>query len=274
MLMGLSLVLLTAGIVWLSGIWAGNDVQSAGPIGAPAEPVASLSVPTEPLGTLPHQSDGSETTVEETPSQTPGNAARDQVLPEVAALPLSERVGELARVTTEEGVWVLSRMPSPEPRSLGRCDTAGPDCIYGLDFVSTSEYAEILLLNESGEIVRAFPMPMMPPSWIYADGDFVYAGRIGDGGLPDSTVLRIHGQSRTLLALYLPYDDLHPTDPGMILWAIDRLLFPGWLRSDVDPTFLSVGGNEVGGVQVESWVGDVYVDIEALRQLLVQPEGH
>ena len=99
---------------------------------------------------------GSKTTT----SQSPQDAARDGVVPALAALPLSERLDAAAAVDTAEGRWVFST-PDHIPAE------AAPDCALGdplgtrwRDFLCVDEYGEILLMNASGtRIIRAFPLP-------------------------------------------------------------------------------------------------------------------
>ena len=207
------------------------------------------------------------------PSQSPGDAARDGVLPDIAALPYAERVGELLRVESDEGVWVLSRMPiTGTVRQFGRCDIQGRDCIYGIDMATENDYSELLLLDEVGGIVKAYPMAGMPPSWLYLDDDFLYGGMIGDGGLPDSTVFRVHRESRSLTGVYLITETGELQNEGWYPWTINSGLLPGWTLDVSKPVFLSVGSNDIGAVKVESWMGDVYVDLDKVRELLVFPE--
>jgi hypothetical protein len=121
------------------------------------------------------------------PSQSAADARRDGVLPAVAALPLSKRVHVIQRVPTTQGMWVVSRMPANNQQALGR--TSG---VYGRDFIATDEYGEILLMDAAGRrIIRAYPLPSVPPQSLLVRSDAVYCARQGDGGLPTSMLCRI-----------------------------------------------------------------------------------
>lgn len=119
-------------------------------------------------------------------SQSPLDAARDGVIPELAEIGLATRLSSMISVEAEEGTWVvsyLSNLPR-EPCLLGDPERPFPAAIC------THEYAEILLMGD-GAIVRAYPSPAAPLSWLYVAEEAVYSGRIGDGALPNSTLVRI-----------------------------------------------------------------------------------
>jgi hypothetical protein len=123
------------------------------------------------------------------PSQSEDAAHRDGVIPELARLPFDTRVESMAEVTAEEGTWVLSRasrelVDLSMPDGCGFGDLTGT---YPTEVICTVEYGEILLVDDKQQVTRAYPMPGAIPSWIYLTPTAVYAGRIGDGGLPDST---------------------------------------------------------------------------------------
>ena len=131
------------------------------------------------------------------PSQSDTDAARDQIVPEVAALTLEVRVHQIeelfgqTRVDTEEGTWIISE-PRVDPGRTDGCTLGDPDGIDGLDRICVYEYAEILLLSpETGQIIRAYPFPGLPPQSLQRTSDALYCIRQGDGGLPDSMLCRI-----------------------------------------------------------------------------------
>ena len=66
-------------------------------------------------------------------------------------------------------------------------DLAG---IYPTEVTCSAEYGEVLLVVD-GSIVKAYPMPGAVPSWLHIADKYVCSGRVGDGGLPDSTLVRI-----------------------------------------------------------------------------------
>ena len=137
------------------------------------------------------------------PSQSATDAARDGVVLSVAELSIADRVGTLVWADSAEGLWVLSRrFRSGEVVLSGACEPENPDCVYGRDYAFVPEYAEVLLMDPTGaEILRAYPMPGLVPSWLAVGADAVYTGRIGDGGLPDSSVVRIDRETLELAGM-------------------------------------------------------------------------
>jgi hypothetical protein len=161
----------------------------------------------------------------EAASQSPEDAARDGVLPSVAALPFDVRVNipvdgveQPAEITTEEGVWVLSRLNTQEAyeRSdgcgLGATDNV--DAVYRRDVICTIEYGEILLLNHAQDrILRAYPLPGLPPQQLLATDDAVYCARTGDGALPDGMLCRIDRGTFTSQVRIFPAESSSAFDP-------------------------------------------------------------
>lgn len=138
------------------------------------------------------------------------------MLPAVAALPLVERVKILRREPNQEGVWAISRMPGP-PGTLG--DTSGR---YGIDWIQRAEYGEVLLLDASGtKILRALPLPGVPPQAFRVEDDAVYCSREGDGALPDSMLCRIDRPGPGHLVRVFAGDGPGRTTP---------IARPGWQR--------------------------------------------
>lgn len=191
------------------------------------------------------------------PSQSPAEADRDGVLPGVAELSLADRIEVLARVDEPDGVWILSRIPADSFDFA----TGGLIGDYPVDFIAASEYGEILRLDPSGRIVAAYPMPSAVPSWIVTTDDAVLAGRIGDGGLPDSTLVRIKRSSLSAEVVVIPA----PFD-GSTEWP------PDWVTatsSQVDTYNESIGFAPDGaqGTPATSWIGEVVVDIDRLNAI-------
>lgn len=132
------------------------------------------------------------------PSQSIQDATRDGVLPELAALPADIRIEQLpdgfgtTRLETNEGTWLISQPTNRIPGLPGGCIIGDAIGLYGLDFLCTTDYAEILLLDSvSGEIVRAYPFATAHPQVLALTDDAVYCIRQGDGGVPDSMLCRI-----------------------------------------------------------------------------------
>ncbi len=134
----------------------------------------------------------------EKPSQSAADAERDGVAPEIAAMPISKRVEIGISVRADEGVWVASQSHhlSPEREGERSCRHETP---HGVQYTCSPEYGEVLLLEHgTGEILRAFPLPAVPPSFISLTDEAVYCARQGDGGLPDSIVCRIDRKTRSI----------------------------------------------------------------------------
>jgi hypothetical protein len=143
------------------------------------------------------------------------------VLPEVAALPFAERVQVIASEEAPEGVWAISRMPGEGP-TLG--DERGR---YGVDFVWPHDYGELLLLDTtSTRILRAVPLPGVPPQSLAVRDTAVYCSRQGDGGLPDSMLCRADRAGTGTLVRVFASAGPDPTVP------VDR---PGWRRERGSP---------------------------------------
>ena len=158
-------VVVVAGVVWRpwDGLWTGRG-----------QPVAQDPQPS------------TSATPAEGPSQTEQDARRDSVPPAVAALSFADRVDIIRREPDQEGIWAISRMPGP-PGVLG--DSSGR---YGVDWIQRAEYGELLLLDASGtKILRALPLPGVPPQEFRIYDNSVYCSREGDGVLPDSMICRM-----------------------------------------------------------------------------------
>jgi hypothetical protein len=227
--------------------------------------VAAVFVPAwlsfnSPASTYPAQP----TDAEQQRSQSEADAQRDGVVPQLAELPLSIRASFQAQVTTEEGTWVLSR-PTEELNELALengCGFGDLSGAYPSEVICTFEYGEILLLDEHGQILRAYPMPGAPPSWIDVTASHVYAGRVGDGALPSSTLVRIDRSSLDAMVVVIQSPDSNPQ--WLSSWHV--------VASD-DPLALQYKdlvqvGDEAEGSEVTSWIGRVVVDIDGVDQLI------
>jgi hypothetical protein len=118
-----------------------------------------------------------------TPAQPSAEASRDGVPPSVAVLLPSARIhqvprgpGGYTRVTTYDGIWMISR---PEGAPEG--------------------YAEVLHLDGSGQhILKAYPFPELAPQWLLPSQNAIYCGRHGTAAAPDAMVCRIDRTSAEL----------------------------------------------------------------------------
>ena len=197
------------------------------------------------------------------PSQSPEHAVRDGVVPALAELPLSVRALVRSSIEAGEGTWVaatgtdeLDELSMATGCALGTTEGGA----YGIDYICTLEYGEVLLLDGAGAILRAYPMAGAPPSWLLLTEAALYGGHIGDGALPDSTVFRIDRASLSWEVRVMP-----APSSGAEPWP------PGWpvLTEDVGP--IVAFGPDAAGTAAESWIGDVVVDLDALERVFAAP---
>lgn len=199
------------------------------------------------------------------PSQSRDAAERDGVVPAVAELSVDDRVAVQVEVSASEGTWVLAELSdqvSKDAQALG-CVVGDPDGEYLVDFVCAGEYGEILLRDSEGEIVRAFPMPGAPPSWIHLTSSAVLAGRIGDGGLPVSTLVRIDRETYEIVVVVFP-NNLEEFRPEQ--WPAT------WIIANDDQTeaYQEVVGfsPEMAGTATASWIGPIVIDLDEIVELI------
>jgi hypothetical protein len=228
-------------VVWADGVllvWGGFPDEATGVMYRPATTAADR--------------DPESTAVAGRRSQSESDAARDGVDDVLASLELSRRAELLTVVETDEGSWALAR--PPRGLSLG-CEDQGTVC--------TAEYGELLLLGADQEVLRAFPMPGYPPSWIIITNTSVLVGHIGDGGLPDSTLIRIDRTTFDQDGIIFgdTYDDPDDLPSG---WRLAR---PSE-RDALTGIVLVEAGNDEVATRAESWIGQVSVDVEAAISLL------
>lgn len=157
------------------------------------------------------------------PSQTPVDAARDGIVPELAALTLDQRLAPMQTIDDGDTTWVLSRLDHDAVPTDG-CGLGNVvDGIYRFDVICLIEYAEILQLDTAtGEIRRAYPFAGVPPQSIVLGRDALYCLRQGDGGLPDSMLCRIDLSTGEITVRVFPpeFDSDFLDDP---------YLPPGWV---------------------------------------------
>jgi len=245
---------LAAGAVIVVG-WIAMPGQESAPVVDTATPTTSTPPPsTVPLGGAP--------------SQSLEDAARDGVVSELAEAPYESRVDPLLTVESAEGTWILSELTD----DLLDSSVVEQGCRIGdpqgdPPAVCAHEYGEVLLVRDDA-IVRAFPFPGVPPSWLHVGDDAVYAGRIGDGALPHSTVVRI--ERATLESSTVVF--VHPDA------ASAPQILPGWREATAAeledlPDLVGFASAGMEGTDVESWVGDVRVDLEGVRGLFSESAG-
>jgi hypothetical protein len=196
------------------------------------------------------------------PSQTGTDAARDGVLPALADLPAALRVAPLLDMTTDQGDWMLAR-PSDQlidSTMADGCSLGNLEGTYPIDVICTVEYGEVLLIDGT-TIVRAYPMPGAIPSWLYVSANYVYAGHIGDGGLPDSTLVRIDRATLEATVVVIP-----AAFDGGSQWL------PSWHIASADQTaryeaLVQIGPDSVG-TDALSYIGEVRIDPDGIDSLM------
>ena len=259
----------TAVLIGLLSMWQppGNGIADSMPTPAPGLTVPE-AVPSETVTTAVETDSTQPTTTTVVidltePSQSEMDAVRDGVIAALADLPFGMRIEPVAEVVAAEGAWMLSR-PSQEliEATLGDgCGLGDLDGEYPTELICTVEYGEVILVDKHGQIARAYPMPGAIPSWIHLTESNVYAGRVGDGGLPDSTLVRIDRDSFEATVVVIP-----AVSDGLEDWP------PGWLIADADQRtrYQSLVGfaPEHDGIEVTSWIGEVRVDIAGVESML------
>jgi len=209
------------------------------------------------------------------PSQSPEDAARDQIVPELAALPLGVRVHQAddwagpTIVETTAGIWILSRMDSDlaftltESTGCGFGATEDPEAVYGRDVVCLLEYTEILLLDsQSGEILRAYPFSGAIPRQLLRTDDALYCIGQSDGGLANSLLCRID------LATLEPAVRIFPRDGSEYDWSwVPR----GWTIDD--PVGVVLWENLAvsdSGITISGHSGTATIDPQTLELLSIE----
>jgi len=188
----------------------------------PASTTTTTTTTTEPPATT--------TTVIMTgePSQSVADAQRDGVVPEVAALPIELRVDPVFELRAAEGVWVVSRLHDDVWTLTDNGVLGDPGGQYVADFIDVPEYGEVLLLDgSSSAIIRAWPLPGLPPQRLILTPEAAYCAKQGDGGLPDSMVCRIDRATGEALVRVFPWvnDSGYPPPPDTTLpeyWTINE----------------------------------------------------
>lgn len=202
------------------------------------------------------------------PSQTSDEARRDGVVAGLADITLERRLDVRLYEAAPEGVWVLSET---EIHTMipGTCDPEDEGCAYGQDYIYGGSYGELLLMDPTGrEIVRAYPMPEIVPGWMYIDDGYVYTGRIGDGAVPQNSLIRIDRDSLEMTALIFE-------DPGNeYSWFGEVVAAGEWLdgwrvidERELDTPFLTMSDNTIGGVPTPSWIGETYINLDVIEAI-------
>lgn len=250
------------------GACNGSDEGDRGPsatsfsVAASSTTTRTESTSTPPPSTLTTTAQGNVSA--DSPSQSEADAIRDGVILEIAALTPPLRINPLVRTDGEEGIWLVARLTDQviDDSMEDGCSLGNVDGTYGIDVVCTVEYGEILLVDANGEIVKAYPMPGAVPSWIFLGPAAVYAGRIGDGALPDATVIRIDRATLDATIVLMP-----APDEGGQSWP------PHWhiaTPQQMGPQLVGFAADTSWGTPAESWIGNVVIDLDAIDSFLAQ----
>ncbi|MDY7105213.1 MAG: hypothetical protein S0880_28845 [Actinomycetota bacterium] len=193
------------------------------------------------------------------PSQDADAARRDGIVAAVAALPGVTRVQPIPEwfgattIEAPEGTWVISAMDPELVDGADGCTLGDTSGEWGRDFVSLCAYAEILLLDDDGAIVRAYPFGEVTPQQLALGEDALYCARRGDGGAPDSMLCRIDRTTHDATVRIFPHRSTAdqttdrfrlPADP-----AIDPPRdLPHWGELSTDGDGLTLSGSSGSAV--------------------------
>lgn len=99
------------------------------------------------------------------------------------------------------------------------------------------------------------------PSWMLVTDEFVFAGRVGDGAKPFSTLVRIDRVDLSSKVIVMPCRSCAGLD---VDWP------PSWGEASLDRAEELLALVHVGeggtGVKAESWMGQVTVDLDGIRE--------
>jgi hypothetical protein len=216
------------------------------------------------------------------PSQSRSEAARDKILPDIAALPLSQRVapiaplhpGAVTRVAAAEGTWLIShpdvssivgQCPDPTPSFNAQGNVnAGGSCV---------EYTEILLMTpDLSRVIRAYTIADEPAQWLVLTPKALYCGRQGGLGFHDSMVCRIDRSTLKFTVRAFPSSRPGPTDPAAIAadQGADQSILsqplPGLWTKEKPSTLTGFDQAKLsrGGLQISDWHGRPTVNLDPL----------
>ncbi len=257
-----------AGVEGASTVWTGSQLVIWGGVATPVTggDAPSIGAVWTPPSVAPSPPSGA--------SQSPAEATRDGVVAEVAALGIAERVSQYpervgpTRIETPEGIWLISAVSLETPDLEQGCIIGDSSGVYGRDFICVNEYREVLLLDRTtGEIIRGYPFPSVPPQSLLLTDGAVYCLSQGDGGAPTSMLCRIDRRTLSATVRVFPVDSgsqFGPEGDQFIPdnWAIAQPGLAGFDRM----TMLA------GELRVASQVGSARVDADSLEILEVSAQ--
>lgn len=120
------------------------------------------------------------------------------------------------------------------------------------------EQGFVFLVGDMNRVQRSYPMPGGSPNWLSVGEGYVYAGRIGDGGEPNSGLVRIDRASLEATVVAVPISP----DPNHTEWPDD------WFVAT--PAQAAAYSNLVGsaaalsGTEAHSTIGPVFIDPDGI----------
>jgi hypothetical protein len=216
------------------------------------------------------------------PSQSRADAARDKILPKIAALPLSQRLapieplhpGAATRVSAPEGTWLISH---PDVSSIvGTCPDPPPTITPEGNVLASGscvEYTEILLMTpDLSRVIRAFTIADEPAQWLVLTPKALYCGRQGGLGFHDSMVCRIDRSTMQFTVRAFPSSRPGPTGPADIaadLGADESILtqsLPGLWTKEKPSTLTGFDQAKLsrGVLQISDWQSHPTVKLDPL----------
>jgi len=255
-------ILAVVGVVGISACSFGGattTTTTTTPVTTPTTTVPVITTTVAPTGTTAPSLDAP-------PSQSPEDAARDGVVPELAELPFELRVEIDAEIDLPDSRWALSR-PSVATYDLtDGCRLGDPDGLYGRDSICVLEYGEVLLLDGTGTtILRAYPLPRHPPQAIVISDDDVYCIRQGDGALPDSMLCRIDRITGEWTVRVFPLE----SESAFVPLPADRFIPGNWVINEPDGWigFEGLFVRDDGLLQTDGYSGTAIFDPVTLEML-------
>lgn len=157
--------------------------------------------------------------IEDQPSQSPADAARDGIASFVGELPLYQRVDlgwgspDYLDAPVDIGKrWILSRYPLPVGQQLREAgELADVDTILAYELLELNAGAA-----EPAQVTRAIPLDVLSPAWVAEGNGAVYSGRRAPTSRLNPVLVRIDsttGEVRRLVAI-LPERVI--SDPALI----------------------------------------------------------
>lgn len=126
------------------------------------------------------------------------------------------------------------------------------------------EQGSVFLTGDMDRVLQSYPMPGGPPTWIVLDDDYVYVGRVGDGGLPDSGLVRIERDTLKATSVVIPvpnnYHGVDWSEEWLVATPEEAAAYAQIVRT----------GRDAEGTSATSWIGPVAVDLDRINEFIAQ----